>query len=94
MNNDLICGVGNLLKNDRQGMCPDLSRDYEGFVDEPEDINIDDMSAKEGLLLWCHRKTSPYKNVRVTNFHMSFKDGLAFCALIHRHRPELVDYKS
>ncbi|XP_073855823.1 plectin isoform X37 [Macaca fascicularis] len=51
----------------------------------------EDMTAKEKLLLWSQRMVEGYQGLRCDNFTSSWRDGRLFNAIIHRHKPMLID---
>lgn len=48
---------------------------------------------KEVLLKWAQTTTDAYPNVYVRDFTNSWKDGLAFLAIIHRNNPHSINFR-
>ncbi|KAM4744975.1 F-actin-monooxygenase MICAL2 isoform 2-T2 [Anableps anableps] len=46
------------------------------------------------LLTWCQKQTEGYRNVSITDLTSSWRSGIALCALIHRFKPQLIDFDS
>uniref|UniRef100_A0A3Q2P141 F-actin monooxygenase n=1 Tax=Fundulus heteroclitus TaxID=8078 RepID=A0A3Q2P141_FUNHE len=46
------------------------------------------------LLSWCQKQINGYSKVLITDLTTSWRSGIALCALIHRFRPQLIDFDS
>ncbi|XP_078043568.1 eps15 homology domain containing protein-binding protein 1 isoform X2 [Augochlora pura] len=89
--------------NDNEHFIRDIS--LTGIVDSfKEKSSIKDSVAVENelkeitpgqdLLEWCKDVTKDYSGVKVTNLTTSWRNGMAFCAIIHHFRPDLIDIQS
>ncbi|XP_059842070.1 utrophin-like isoform X5 [Hypanus sabinus] len=54
--------------------------------------DLQQTNSEKLLLSWVRQSTQPYKQVNVLNFTTSWADGLAFNAILHRHKPGLFSW--
>jgi len=48
----------------------------------------------QALEEWCRLLLNSYSGVNINNMTSSWSDGKAFCALIHSHRPDLINWEA
>ncbi|XP_060819478.1 EH domain-binding protein 1 isoform X3 [Bombus pascuorum] len=55
---------------------------------------LKEITPGQDLLEWCKEVTKDYTGVKVTNLTTSWRNGMAFCSIIHHFRPDLIDIDS
>lgn len=55
------------------------------------EVNV---TAREALLRWAKKSTEKYPGVHISDFTSSWRDGMGFSAIVHRNRPDLIDWRN
>eukprot|EP01094_Clydonella_sp_ATCC50884_P000749 TRINITY_DN1056_c0_g1_i1.p1 TRINITY_DN1056_c0_g1~~TRINITY_DN1056_c0_g1_i1.p1 ORF type:complete len:1109 (-),score=578.87 TRINITY_DN1056_c0_g1_i1:133-3255(-) len=97
------CGVQLKLKPQAEDLVDGREKPILGLIwaimirfmkfDDDDEPGEQQMDAKEALLMWVQNKIQGY-DVTVKSFKKDFFNGMALCALIHKHRPRLIDWES
>ncbi|XP_065139596.1 protein-methionine sulfoxide oxidase mical3a isoform X4 [Paramisgurnus dabryanus] len=78
------------MENVINSSAPKLTRNEQQL-----EVQLQESIARSSKLLnWCQRQTEGYRGVGVSDLTTSWKSGLALCALIHRYRPDLINFDS
>ncbi|XP_023201376.1 uncharacterized protein LOC102221070 isoform X5 [Xiphophorus maculatus] len=51
------------------------------------------VTSSRSLLEWCQDVTQGHKGVKITNFSTSWRNGLAFCAILHHFHSEKINFE-
>ncbi|XP_013203427.1 EH domain-binding protein 1-like protein 1 isoform X4 [Microtus ochrogaster] len=92
-------GAGNTEKNTKEpcitaGEAEESSKLHQVDAEQTAKAPPALVSSSQSLLEWCQQVTNGYRGVCITNFTTSWRNGLAFCAILHRFYPDKIDYFS
>ncbi|KAM9348395.1 uncharacterized protein ehbp1l1b isoform 3-T3 [Symphorus nematophorus] len=71
---------------------PEAAKMVREEADGKDDAAEDLVNSSQSLLQWCQEITNGYRGVKVTNFSTSWRNGLAFCAILHHFHPDKIDF--
>ncbi|KAI4814137.1 hypothetical protein KUCAC02_003343 [Chaenocephalus aceratus] len=61
-------------------------------ADGKDDVAEGLVTSTQSLLQWCQDITKGHRGIKVTNFSTSWRNGMAFCAILHHFHPDKIQF--